>query len=144
LMSKRGRQSEEEPEAQPESKEEEDAGDEGEEDQEEESKPEIKIKFRNYNPRTKELQENSQVLTRPTVEKEKQWVKEELKAIVQEPSIEKKEILSIAPRKPNWDLKRDAEPRLEELRKRTQLALIDILRQKVEAQTAEEEDEESS
>ena len=42
--------------------------------------------------------------------------------------------LNVVPRDPNWDLKRDLEPRAEVLRKRTQKAIVEILRERPEAE----------
>ena len=41
-------------------------------------------------------------------------------------------ILSLAPKKENWDLKREIQPRLTMLEKRTQKAVVDMLREKLE------------
>lgn len=35
--------------------------------------------------------------------------------------------MHVAPKKPNWDLKRDIESKLEKLERRTQRALIEIM-----------------
>ena len=40
----------------------------------------------------------------------------------------------MVPRDPNWDLKRDLEPRAEVLRKRTQKAIVEILRERLKAE----------
>ena len=37
--------------------------------------------------------------------------------------------LNVVPRDPNWDLKRDVEPKLEKLERRTRRALVDIARE---------------
>ena len=42
--------------------------------------------------------------------------------------------LNVVPRDPNWDLKRDLEPRAEVLRKRTQRAIVEILRERLKAE----------
>lgn len=42
--------------------------------------------------------------------------------------------LNVVPRDPNWDLKRDLEPRAEILRKRTQKAIVEILRERLKAE----------
>ena len=39
--------------------------------------------------------------------------------------------MNIIPKKINWDLKRHIEPRLEKLRKRTQKAIVEILKEKL-------------
>ena len=41
---------------------------------------------------------------------------------------------AIVPRDPNWDLKRDIEPKLAILQKRTQRAIVDILRARLKAE----------
>ena len=46
------------------------------------------------------------------------------------------ETLSVVPKDPNWDLKRDIEPKLAVLRKRTQRAIVDILRARLKADAA--------
>ena len=38
----------------------------------------------------------------------------------------------MAPKKPNWDLKRDVEKKLEKLERRTQRAIYEIIRQRLE------------
>jgi coiled-coil domain-containing protein 12 len=38
----------------------------------------------------------------------------------------------LAPKKPNWDLKRDVEKKLEKLDRRTQRAIYEIIRQRLE------------
>ena len=39
--------------------------------------------------------------------------------------------LNILPKSNNWDLKKQLEPKLEKLRRRTQRAIVDILREKI-------------
>jgi len=46
------------------------------------------------------------------------------------------ESLSVVPKDPNWDLKRDLEPKLAVLRKRTQKAIVEILRARLKADGA--------
>jgi coiled-coil domain-containing protein 12 len=45
-----------------------------------------------------------------------------------------KDVLSIAVKKPNWDLKRDLEPKLEKLAKRTRRALVEMLNEKLRSE----------
>jgi len=50
------------------------------------------------------------------------------------PSIDKQALLlSVAPKKPNWDLKRDIADKLERLERRTQRALVKIMRAELES-----------
>jgi hypothetical protein len=39
--------------------------------------------------------------------------------------------LDIAPKKPNWDLKRDIAKKLEKLERRTQAAIVKLIKQKL-------------
>lgn len=41
------------------------------------------------------------------------------------------EELNIAPKKANWDLKRDVEKKLEKLNRRTQRAIVEIIRERM-------------
>jgi coiled-coil domain-containing protein 12 len=45
----------------------------------------------------------------------------------------------VVPKKANWDLKRDVAPALERLEKRTQRAVIQLLRERLEREAEEEE-----
>ncbi|CAM9506872.1 unnamed protein product [Chrysoparadoxa australica] len=47
------------------------------------------------------------------------------------------DVINIAPKKPDWDLKRDVESKLKKLERRTQRAIADMLREKL-AREAEE------
>ena len=44
--------------------------------------------------------------------------------------------LNIIPKKINWDLKRHIEPKVEKLRKRTQRAIVEILKEKLSSEEA--------
>lgn len=41
---------------------------------------------------------------------------------------------SLAPRKPDWDLKRDASKKLERLEKRTQRAIAELIRERLKSE----------
>ena len=45
------------------------------------------------------------------------------------------EALSVVPKDPNWDLKRDIEPKLAILRKRTQKAIVATLRERLKKES---------
>lgn len=51
-------------------------------------------------------------------------------------------ITSMAPKKSNWDLKRDIGDKLAKLEKRTQKALVDLLKERLELEAAKAMDEE--
>eukprot|EP00898_Chlorokybus_atmophyticus_P005309 jgi/Chlat1/577/Chrsp103S01007 len=48
-------------------------------------------------------------------------------------------LVSLAPKKPNWDLKRDVAQKLEKLERRTQRAMIALMREEEERRAAEAE-----
>ncbi|CAL1369099.1 unnamed protein product [Linum trigynum] len=90
------------------------------------------LKFRNYVPQAKELQEGR--LAPPVLPKFEDPI------AAAPPSPEKKEdpFLNIAPKKPNWDLRRDVQKKLEKLDRRTQKALYKLMEeQEKERQAAE-------
>ncbi|KAE9026962.1 hypothetical protein PR003_g11154 [Phytophthora rubi] len=52
------------------------------------------------------------------------------------------ELLNLAPKRANWDMERDIAPMLRKLERRTQHAIVEILREKLAAEQQEEDDEE--
>ncbi|KAL3618116.1 hypothetical protein CASFOL_038437 [Castilleja foliolosa] len=105
-----------------------DAGNEPEkdEDDEEEEEANISMKFRNYLPHDKQLQEGK--VAPPVLPKFEDPV------LAAPPPEEKKEdpFLNIAPKKPNWDLRRDVQKKLDKLERRTQKAML-VLMEREEA-----------
>ncbi|KAK2655191.1 hypothetical protein Ddye_008243 [Dipteronia dyeriana] len=79
------------------------------------------MKFRNYVPHDKQLQEGK--LAPPVLPKF------EDPAAAAPPPSEKKEdpFLNIAPKKPNWDLRRDVQKKLDKLERRTQKSIYKIM-----------------
>ncbi|VVA21338.1 PREDICTED: coiled-coil [Prunus dulcis] len=79
------------------------------------------MKFRNYVPHDKKLQEGK--LVPPVLPKFEDPV-----AAVTSPS-EKKEdpFVNIAPKKPNWELRRDVQKKLDKLERRTQKAMCKLM-----------------
>lgn len=61
-------------------------------------------------------------------------VKEQLEAVNPEPIIEKFDLTNLAPRKLDWDLKRDVTKKLEKLEKRTQRAIAELIRERLKGQ----------
>ncbi|KAL8123981.1 uncharacterized protein LOC141717923 isoform X2 [Apium graveolens] len=95
----------------------------------------ISMKFRNYLPHDKQLQEGK--LAPPVLPKFEDPVATE------PPTQDNKEdpFLNIAPKKPNWDLRRDVQKKLDKLEKRTQKAIFQLMEEEQEKQKklAEEE-----
>ncbi|KAM7268337.1 hypothetical protein ACFE04_010503 [Oxalis oulophora] len=94
----------------------------------------LSMKFRNYVPQDKQLQEGK--LAPPVLPKFEDPV-----AAAPPPPAEKKEdpFLNIAPKKPNWDLRRDVQKKLDKLDRRTHKAIYKLMEeQEKEKQLAEE------
>uniref|UniRef100_A0A7C8ZFV5 Coiled-coil domain-containing protein 12 n=2 Tax=Opuntia streptacantha TaxID=393608 RepID=A0A7C8ZFV5_OPUST len=91
------------------------------------------LKFRNYLPHDKQLQEGK--LTAPELPKFDD-------PVATAPPPEKKEdpFLNIAPKKPNWDLRRDVQKKLDKLERKTQKALYKL----IEEQDKQRESEDGS
>ncbi|XP_011086938.1 coiled-coil domain-containing protein 12 [Sesamum indicum] len=96
----------------------------------------VHMKFRNYLPHDKQLQEGK--LAPPVLPKFEDPV------LAAPPPEEKKEdpFLNIAPKKPNWDLRRDVQKRLDKLERRTQKSML-ILMEREEARRRSGEDTEN-
>ncbi|KAG8388479.1 hypothetical protein BUALT_Bualt02G0130000 [Buddleja alternifolia] len=92
-----------------------------EEEEEDNDEANVSMKFRNYLPHDKQLQEGK--LAPPSLPKFEDPVLEA------PPPEEKKEdpFLNIAPKKPNWDLRRDVQKRLDKLERRTQKAMLVLM-----------------
>lgn len=90
------------------------------------------MKFRNYVPQDKELQEGK--LAPPVLPKFEDPV-----AAAPPPSEKEDDpFLNIAPKKPNWDLRRDVQNKLDKLERRTQKAIYKLMEeQEKEKQLAE-------
>ena len=85
------------------------------------------IRFRNYKPRDKNLK----YFELPAPKVEALITEDEIKKLG-EPMTTENGIMDIAPKKANWDLKRDVARKLQRLEKRTQRAIVDLIRDKVE------------
>ncbi|KAJ9573742.1 hypothetical protein L9F63_008866 [Diploptera punctata] len=88
-----------------------------------------KPKFRSYRPQDESLKENILVDAKPgDVEAE---VEEQLSSANSRVVIEELDITNLAPRKPDWDLKRDVAKKLERLERRTQKAIAELIRDRL-------------
>ncbi|MEQ2275897.1 Coiled-coil domain-containing protein 12 [Xenotaenia resolanae] len=84
------------------------------------------LKLRNYTPEDEELKERQVPKAKPASVEDK--VKDQLEAANPEPIIEEVDLANLAPRKPDWDLKRDVAKKLEKLERRTQRAIAELIR----------------
>ncbi|KAI8424340.1 hypothetical protein MSG28_002881 [Choristoneura fumiferana] len=84
-----------------------------------------KPKFRSYRPQDESLLEAKlEDALPPAVEDE---VKDLLEAGKEKVVLQDLDISSLAPRKPDWDLKRDVAKKLEKLERRTQKAIAELI-----------------
>nr|XP_040021165.1 coiled-coil domain-containing protein 12 [Gasterosteus aculeatus aculeatus] len=87
------------------------------------------LKLRNYTPEDAELKERQVPKAKPASVEDK--VKDQLEAANPEPIIEEVDLANLAPRKPDWDLKRDVAKKLEKLERRTQRAIAELIRDRL-------------
>ncbi|XP_014669669.1 PREDICTED: coiled-coil domain-containing protein 12-like [Priapulus caudatus] len=86
--------------------------------------------FRSYRPTDESLQEHAIADSKPVSLEES--VAEQLEAGRPAPVIEEVDLINLAPRKPDWDLKRDVARKLERLDKRTQKAIAELIRERLQ------------
>ncbi|KAF9339895.1 hypothetical protein BGZ91_004313, partial [Linnemannia elongata] len=91
------------------------------------------MSFRNYTPVNETLKDQESKITTPadigdTVEKKMEGVVEKVIQEEDEKRAKDVDIFTLAPKKPNWDLKRDIEPQLLKLEKKTRAAVIELIR----------------
>lgn len=109
-----------------------------------------KIKFRNYQPRDVSLvkkqkseEETAVVAENTEAEKPETDKQKPVDVILAELEECATTELNILPKNNNWDLKQILAPKMEKLQKRTQRAIVDILREKLAAEGGTDSDEES-
>ncbi|KAG0204238.1 hypothetical protein BGX28_003766 [Mortierella sp. GBA30] len=93
----------------------------------------VSLSFRNYNPINERLKADDSKIATPadigdTVEKKMEGVVEMVIQEEDEKRAKDVDIFTLAPKKPNWDLKRDIEPKLLKLEKKTRAAVIELIR----------------
>lgn len=86
-------------------------------------------KFRSYRPEDDTLKENALEESKPIDIRAE--VKDQLEAAKTGVVIDELDITNLAPRKPDWDLKRDVAKKLEKLERRTQKAIAELIRERL-------------
>merc|ERR1719203_1659260 len=81
-----------------------------------------KIQFRNYIPKCPKLRKKYCVPPAQFIE-----IKDEFTELIEKAKVLNHDIHDIAPKKANWDLKRDCQPQLDKLKYLTQLAIRQIV-----------------
>ncbi|XP_028326732.1 coiled-coil domain-containing protein 12 [Gouania willdenowi] len=87
------------------------------------------LKLRSYTPEDEDLKERQVPKAKPISVEDK--VKDQLEAANPEPIIKEVDLANLAPRKPDWDLKRDVAKKLEKLERRTQRAIAELIRDRL-------------
>ncbi|XP_033624874.1 coiled-coil domain-containing protein 12-like [Asterias rubens] len=98
-----------------------------EEDVEEKKKP----VFKNYTPGDEALQD--QIVPKADLPSVEEHIKDQLEAAKPAPVVDEVDLVNLAPRKPDWDLKRDIAPKLEKLERRTQRAIAELIRERIQS-----------
>jgi len=75
-----------------------------------------------------------------TVEKNVAGLTEQIIAEDEERRAQELDLLNIAPKRPNWDLKREMEKRMAKLERKTQEAVHTLIRQRLAAQRGQSDD----
>ncbi|KAG0251561.1 hypothetical protein BG011_007517 [Mortierella polycephala] len=93
----------------------------------------VSLSFRNYTPINNDLKAKDSKITTPadigdTIEKQMEGIVENTIKEEEEKRSKDVDIFALTPMKPNWDLKRDIEPKLLKLEKKTRAAIIELIR----------------
>lgn len=106
-----------------------------------EGTPEPLVGGRNFDPisRTLKKRTNADELE-DTVEKNVKGLAEMIIAEDEEKRQQELDIFNIAPKRPNWDLKRDMDKKLAKLERKTQEAIHTLIRQRLAAQKGQSDD----
>ena len=111
--------------------------------EEDKSRP---VNFRNYTPKDASLEATT---TEPAAKRSKtegeeksilERALEKAKAESSDVANVEEDVVAVAPKKINWDLKRDIQPKLDRLERRTQRAIVEMLRERLEKEAEEDLD----
>ncbi|KAF8334221.1 uncharacterized protein EI90DRAFT_3145106 [Cantharellus anzutake] len=90
------------------------------------------FKQRNYDPETRTLRKHGATdEEKDTVEKAVEGLAEKIAAEDEERRAQELDLFNIAPKRPNWDLKRDMEKKLGKLERKTQECIHALIRQRL-------------
>ncbi|KAI0341648.1 mRNA splicing factor [Trametopsis cervina] len=100
------------------------------------------IKHRTFDPDTKTLKKHvtDGDIEMDTVENKVEGLAEKIIAEDAERRTQELDLHNIAPKKPNWDLKRDLDKKLARLERKTQEAIHTLIRQRLAAQKGQSDD----
>ncbi|KAJ7510107.1 cwf18 pre-mRNA splicing factor-domain-containing protein [Mycena galericulata] len=102
------------------------------------------IKSRNFDPESRTLKKRAiisdDVEMEDTVERDVAGLAENIIAEDEERRAQELDVFNIAPKRPNWDLKREMDKKLAKLQRRTQEAIHTLIRQRLAAQKGDSDD----
>ncbi|KAI0006187.1 mRNA splicing factor [Russula compacta] len=96
---------------------------------------------RNFDPKTRTLRKHqSNVEMEDTIEHNVKGLAEQIITEDEAKRAQDLDLLNIAPKRPNWDLKREMEKKLAKLERQTQEAIHTLIRQRLAAQKGQSDD----
>jgi len=96
---------------------------------------------RNFDPETRTLRKRqANVELEDTLEHNVKGLAEQIIAEDEAKRAQELDLLNIAPKRPNWDLKREMEKKVAKLERQTQQAIHTLIRQRLAAQKGQVED----
>ncbi|KAI6022760.1 mRNA splicing factor [Pisolithus marmoratus] len=97
---------------------------------------------RNFDPETRTLRKHALngAITEDTLEKDVDGMAEKIIVQDEQQRAEELNVFNIAPKRPNWDLKREMEKKLAKLERKTQEAIHTLIRQRLASQKGQSED----
>ncbi|EIW51748.1 mRNA splicing factor [Trametes versicolor FP-101664 SS1] len=101
------------------------------------------IKHRSFDPDTRTLKKHAQdedVQMEDTVEHQVEGLAEKIIAEDAERRAQDLDLFNIAPKRPNWDLKRELDKKLSKLERKTQEAIHTLIRQRLAEQKGQSDD----
>ncbi|KAJ7172219.1 mRNA splicing factor [Mycena filopes] len=102
------------------------------------------IKSRNFDPELRTLKKRpapvEDVEMEDTVERNVAGLAENIIAEDEERRAQELDVFNIAPKRPNWDLKREMDKKLVKLQRRTQESIHTLIRQRLAAQKGDADD----
>jgi len=101
------------------------------------------LKGRNFDPETRTLRKRDaqgDVEMEDTVEKDVDGLAEEIIAEDESRRAQELDVFNIAPKRQNWDLKREMDRKVAKLERKTQEAIHTLIRQRLAAQKGDSDD----
>jgi len=92
------------------------------------------LKQRAFDPATRSLRKHGALDEEDTVERNVEGLAEQILQEEEQKRAEDLDLFNIAPKRPNWDLKRELEKKLAKLERKTQEAIHTLIRQRLQSQ----------